>query len=764
MKLNKIILVGIFLLILISFGAVTAQDNSTCNLGDEENFDDLSPVCEVSEDMQTDIDDKLEASAGDVVADITADNVTVDVSNVFVGQNASISVSAPEATGTVNITVGEKVYTPEFIGGVATQFISQYSIGLNNVTVMYNDVVKQTSFKVLDGVITNETFEDYFEYSSGNYIDAEGTWSRYELYDYIPEGAVLDFRGLINISTITYGARIGVKGLTIMSSTKDAIIYGNINIGKYSFQEYNCRISDLNITGGIDFSGVNNTLINSIVGRLRIFESNHRIDNVTVNKGTFLYNRNHDSSITNSRLFGGITFGDGATDRSPTCNFTIKNCFIEGDVNTHCIKNCTIENNTINGLLFLHTFNSTVVNNKITNFDGNYAIEVRSYYNIIGNVVANNRLFAKNFGNNAVSYNPNYTNVIENNTPGQIPVDISNTKKLVYDENVSICVNISAIGNVTIDVNGKKYEMELIGGIASLIINEYHSGTNNISAYYEDVLNDIYGYWETTFYVEKIDVCPLELDYNTPTEGKASIANVILPDDSNGTIEIKIFNSTYDIKILQNAKGRENKIIIPSLMEGNYIMEVIFKSDKYVTNSTIVDFNVIHIPLYKLTANNVVMDYKDGSKYKVLVTKDGKAVAGEVVKITFNGKTNNMKTDKNGYATLSLDGAPKTYAIKAEYMGVTKSSKVTIKNVLKAKSISKKKAKTIKFQATLKTSKGKAITGKKITFKLKGKKYTAKTNKKGVATISIKKLKVGKYTITSKYGECTVKSTLKIKK
>ena len=80
-------------------------------------------------------------------------------------------------------------------------------------------------------------------------------------------------------------------------------------------------------------------------------------------------------------------------------------------------------------------------------------------------------------------------------------------------------------------------------------------------------------------------------------------------------------------------------------------------------------------------------------------------------------------------------------------------------------SISKKKAKSYKFQASLKTSKGKAIVGKKLTFKIKGKTYSAKTNKKGVATINIKlKLKVGKYTITTTYSKTSIKNKLTIRK
>ena len=83
---------------------------------------------------------------------------------------------------------------------------------------------------------------------------------------------------------------------------------------------------------------------------------------------------------------------------------------------------------------------------------------------------------------------------------------------------------------------------------------------------------------------------------------------------------------------------------------------------------------------------------------------------------------------------------------------------------MSAKNIVKKKAKKIKFSAKLVDKNGKILKNKKITFKIKGKKYKAKTNKKGIATVTLKKLKAGKYTITSSYGGCTITNTIKIKK
>ena len=85
-----------------------------------------------------------------------------------------------------------------------------------------------------------------------------------------------------------------------------------------------------------------------------------------------------------------------------------------------------------------------------------------------------------------------------------------------------------------------------------------------------------------------------------------------------------------------------------------------------------------------------------------------------------------------------------------------------VKPTVITKNITKKKANTIKFTAKLVNSKGTILKYKYIKFKFKSKTYKRKTNSKGIATLSLKHLKKGKYAIYSTYGKLTVKNTIKV--
>ena len=261
-------------------------------------------------------------------------------------------------------------------------------------------------------------------------------------------------------------------------------------------------------------------------------------------------------------------------------------------------------------------------------------------------------------------------------------------------------------------------------------------------------------------------------------QGKTgSIVATILDDFGNpikgATVEFYRVNSAGRLNPIGNATSNAKGIATLSYKVPSSIDFGSHQIDVKVNN--VVNYNDDDasgtLKVYKTAlitgAKNYSVYYGTTVKYKVRAFNlNGKAVgAGKYVYVYVDGKyVKKVKTDKKGYASYSAKLKVGTHTIKVTYNGYAVSKKITVKPTLIAKNVVKKKAKTTKFTVKLVSKKGKILKNKKITFKFKGKKYTAKTNKKGIATLSLKNLKVGKYTITSTYGGCTVKKTIQIKK
>ena len=174
-----------------------------------------------------------------------------------------------------------------------------------------------------------------------------------------------------------------------------------------------------------------------------------------------------------------------------------------------------------------------------------------------------------------------------------------------------------------------------------------------------------------------------------------------------------------------------------------------------------------------ITASDMTATAKIAKTLSItLKDANGNALASKAVKVTVNGKTSTVTTDKNGVAKVTVNYAKAgTYYYSLSFLGDNdykaslKPVKVTVNKQATKATFAKKTFKvkaTKKISFTLKDSKGKAIAKKKITFKVNGKTYTAKTNSKGVATVKIVIKKKGKYTATAKFaGDTTYKAISK---
>ena len=231
---------------------------------------------------------------------------------------------------------------------------------------------------------------------------------------------------------------------------------------------------------------------------------------------------------------------------------------------------------------------------------------------------------------------------------------------------------------------------------------------------------------------------------------------------SNALVTYIIGDQSFTASTLPNGISRVNINLNP----GYYlIMAINPVTGEYAINSIFV-YDCI------MENKDLTQLYTQDKLFKVRAyTADGNITgAGEKVTFKVNGKTYTGVTDAKGYASFRVNLKPGTYKVSTSYGGVTKTNKITVKSIVKAKNIKvKKTAKKLKIKVTLKKVNGKYLKGKKITLKFKGKKYKAKTNKKGVATFTIKKnvlkkLKKGKkYTYRVTYLKDSVKKTIRVK-
>ena len=159
--------------------------------------------------------------------------------------------------------------------------------------------------------------------------------------------------------------------------------------------------------------------------------------------------------------------------------------------------------------------------------------------------------------------------------------------------------------------------------------------------------------------------------------------------------------------------------------------------------------------LSTITANDISKVYTDGRKFTAKFYKsNGKPLAKKTVKFKIKGKIYKVKTNSKGVAKLSLKNLKKgTYKIISYNKdGLTKTNKVkvvrSVKTSLTTKMYTFYKKNTKRIKVKLLNKFGYAPgKGKIIHFKVNGKKYQARTNAKGIATLKLPSIKAGAYTV-----------------
>ena len=326
------------------------------------------------------------------------------------------------------------------------------------------------------------------------------------------------------------------------------------------------------------------------------------------------------------------------------------------------------------------------------------------------------------------------------------------------DDNIMEIMLPDTLNNklLTITVNGSKYSFRHSEGIMNNIIefdiSKLPAGnyTMNIDFKGDDkfyALNKSYN-----FTIDYNFIIPWYVEYKD-----YSTVYLNLPKDAKGQLVVYVDGKYFKSSRMNNGYA---EVRMDSLAPGSYDVSVRYDGGDYNVNT--VDTDIFATP--KITAP---YNFRAGEN-KYIKLEVPKTCKGYVV-FEIDGKRHKV-TINDGVAKYNLKNLkPGEHEIYIDYYGadgyndLSNWKEVTVKKPLVKLTLKKvkvkKHAKKLTIKATLKIN-GKAV---------KGKTYTAKTNKKGVAKVVIKKnvlkkLKRGKkvtYKVT--YLKKTVKKTVKVK-
>ena len=727
MNLKKYIILIILTIFLFSIVAVSASDTNETLM---TSIDD-SPV-ELSqnnkeiisqnehEDVINDMNDATFADLQDKINKGYHSTITLDKNYTYEGTGYpnGINISKP-------ITIDGKGHTIDAKGKTRIFNVAADYVIIKNITFT-NGCINNT----LDKGAAIQLFGNYAQVVNCSFTN-NVAWRYGAIYLGGNNNSIIN-SNFVNNSALFYGGAIGVylsNGFSMFSCS----FVNNSATGTYAGAIDLYRVADANIS---DCIFINNTAETNC-GALYI------------------------SGGSNAYISGCTFINNGAVDDGGAI------CALGIDFH---IYNCVFLNNSANrGVIFINTFydqskNFTINNNIFLNNNavGIYFWQPESTGDVDYNWFGNN---ATNYNTAPITTNTNMTNWLFLNTtycPDILLLSDSFTTAFKLYAFNNITKNVSEYNNSLVmpvnltitQTNGQANDKVNIGETINYMANSI--GTGSLTATIENAAYTIEFdiKYDPGLSVESQEISYgnniiIVLDYNSTATGKV---NITLKGKNNNNYSFTGMDLNNTILLLQTINVDEYEVNV------SYSGNEIFDSVTATANITVNKAKTV------LSANAVTTVY-NVNKYLVITLKDvyDNPLKGVGISVDLNG-AKTYTTDANGQVKVSTKGlAPKTYTAKVTFNGninyekSAKNVKVTVKKaaskIAAAKKTFKAKTKVKKYVTVLKDSTGKAIKNAKLTLKVKGKTYAAKTNSKGKAVFKITKLnKKGTYKAVIKFN------------
>ena len=523
----------------------------------------------------------------------------------------------------------------------------------------------------------------------------------------------------------------------------------------YEFADY------MKYNVGASYSKLDDVVINNATITITKANSTIELDDVNIDYGesVYVYVKTEGAIAITAKVDGNDVYVSNYTiliSQLDAGNHTLTVTTLPDENHISTTKTVNISVNKLNSTLTVDDmiFNygsSGVTDISFTNASGVMACVVghdEAVVDVVGNTIVVSNLIVGNYTLSVTTVTDgNYNNVTK---MAMITVNKANST-LIINDNVTFVYNSTGFTTVT---------FTNASGVVACVVG------------YDEAVVDVVG---NSIVVSNLNAGEYTLSVTTVTDGNYNNVTkmaMITVNKANSTLTINdnitfdygstgstTVNFTNATGINASVIGQPNAIVnvvnntitVSGLDAGTYTLNV----------TTIVDDN--HNPVIQtatitvnkiktqLTADAITTTY-NVNKYLVITLKDanGNPLKGISISVDLNG-VKKYTTDANGQVKVPTKGlAPKTYTAKVTFNGNTnyeKSAinvKVTVKKaaskITAGKKTFKAKTKVKKYVAVLKDSTGKAIKNAKLTLKVKGKTYAAKTNSKGKAVFKITKL------------------------
>uniref|UniRef100_UPI00388F1083 Ig-like domain repeat protein n=1 Tax=Methanobrevibacter sp. TaxID=66852 RepID=UPI00388F1083 len=550
-----------------------------------------------------------------VVIKVSDYNLTVNVSDIHVGQTEIVNITLPsDATDDVLIygNFSTDRFSKEIIKGKVSFDIANLKAGTYNITVLYQGYNKYESKNVTKTFTVGKVNSTIaIELVNGSKIVVS-----------VPDNAV----GEVEISIDT------IKENVTIQNGKAILDVSNVDPGEY--------LVNASFAGDENYFG-NKTSKTVVIPKITDYLINVTVEDIIVG----------ENATVIVRLPGDINgFANITVNNVPYNNVEVKNGIAKLNVTKLAVGKYDASVNFTNSKYAFKTNSTefevfkikTVLSTSISVENQTATITVRITENATGNITVyiDSKPYQRVIENNQVqvtvdlmpgdhivqSHYDGDTNhssadtslyVIEIEKIKDYDLKINLTELITVIENNTITVTFpeKAYGRITIYVNEDFYNAEINTTThnATVTLPYLKEGVYNVSVSYS---NELYDYMSnrSSFRVIKLNTT-IDVDVENITKDLTEVINITLNENVTGDVLIDVNGTVYH-RTLENGKVN---LTLTNLNDGKYTVIVTYEgSDFFNVNSTSVNFTVSKIPVeITVNASDIVVGHVLNIKFNM---------------------------------------------------------------------------------------------------------------------------------------------------